>query len=100
MIEEAGGFKRRTDLEKPYGFYLDGTSTEPIVADSETELIKKVAAAYNTFQEQVKGQTVIIKNALKEDTSSTFSIVGNVIYGPTRSASVLSFFSNSYNAIL
>lgn len=66
MIEAVGGFKKRTDLEKPYGFYLDGTSTEPIVADSEAELIKKVAAAYNTFQEQVKGQTVIIKNALKE----------------------------------
>lgn len=66
MIEAADGFKRRTDLEKPYGFYLDGTSTDPIVADSETELIKKVTAAYNTFQEQVKGQTVVIKNALKE----------------------------------
>ena len=66
MIEAAGGFKKRTDLEKPYGFYLDGTSTDPIVADSEAELVKKVMAQYNTFQEQVKGQTIIIKNALKE----------------------------------
>ena len=40
MIEAADGFKKRTDLEKPYGFYLDGTSTEPIVADSEAELKK------------------------------------------------------------
>jgi hypothetical protein len=66
MIEAEDGFKRRTDLEKPYGFFLEGTSTDPILADSEAELIKKVMAHYNTFQEQIKGQTVIIKNALKE----------------------------------
>ena len=66
MIEAAGGFKRRTDLEKPYGFFIDGTDTEPILADSEGELIKKVMAHYNTFQERIKGQTFVIKNALKD----------------------------------
>lgn len=66
MIEADKGFERRTDLEKPYGYFPKGSSSEPIVADSETELIKKVMVYYNTFQEQVKGQTVIIKNALKE----------------------------------
>jgi hypothetical protein len=66
MIEEAGGFKRRTDLEKPYGFVPKGSTADPIIADTEVELIKKVMSYYNTFQEQVKGQTQIIKNALKE----------------------------------
>lgn len=66
LIEAADGFKRRTDLEKPYGFFPEGDSSDPILADSETDLIKKVMAHYNTFQERVKGQTVIIKNALKE----------------------------------
>ena len=66
MIEDADGFKRRTDLEKPYGFFPEGDSKNPILADSEVELIKKVMTHYNTFQEQVKGQTMIIKNALKE----------------------------------
>lgn len=66
MIAAADGFKKRTDLEKPYGFFPEGDSSEPILANSEAELIKKVMAHYNTFQERVKGQTVIIKNALKE----------------------------------
>lgn len=66
MIEEARGFKRRTDLEKPYGFVPKGSTADPIIADTEVELIKKVMSYYNTLQEQVKGQTQIIKNALKE----------------------------------
>ena len=66
MIEADNGFEKRTDLEKPYGYFPKGSSSEPIVADSEIELIKKVMVYYNTFQAQVKGQTVVIKNALKE----------------------------------
>ena len=66
MIEEAGGFKRRTDLEKPYGYVPKGSTASPILADSEVELIKKVMDHYNTFQEKVKGHTLLIKNALKD----------------------------------
>lgn len=66
MIEADNGFEKRSDLEKPYGYFPKGSGSEPIVADSETELIQKVMAYYNTFQAQVKGQTVVIKNALKE----------------------------------
>lgn len=66
MIEEVDGFKRRNDLEKPYGYAPEGDTTNMILADSETELIKKVMNHFNTFQQQVKGQTLIIKNALKE----------------------------------
>lgn len=65
MIEAAKGFEKRTDLDKPYGYTPDGTD-KTITADSEVELIKKVMAYYNTFQESVKGQTSLIKNALKE----------------------------------
>ena len=70
MLEAEGAFKKRTDLEKPYGYFPSGNDTNPIVADSETELIKKVLQHYNAFQEQVKGHTVIIKNALKEGISN------------------------------
>lgn len=70
MLEAKGAFKKRTDLEKPYGYFPSGNDTNPIVADSETELIKKVLQHYNAFQEQVKGHTVIIKNALKEGISN------------------------------
>ena len=70
MIEDVDGFKRRTDLEKPYGFTPEGSSSDPILADSEVELVKKVMSYYNTLQERVKGQTVIIKNALKEGISN------------------------------
>ena len=66
MIEEVDGFKKRTDLEKPFGYVPKGSTKDPILADSETELIQKVHNFYNTFQEQVKGQTTLIKNALKE----------------------------------
>ena len=66
MIEADHGFERRTDLEKPYGYFPKGSGSEPILADSEAELIKKVLVYYNTFQQQVKGQTVVIKTALKE----------------------------------
>ena len=66
MLKAEGAFNKRTDLEKPYGYFPSGNDTNPIVADSETELIKKVLQHYNSFQEQVKGHTVIIKNALKD----------------------------------
>lgn len=66
MIQEADGFKKRNDLEKPYGFKPEGNSTQYILADSETELVKNVIKYYNTFQEQIKGNTLLIKNALKE----------------------------------
>lgn len=66
MIEADGGFKKRTDLEKPYGYFINGTDSAPIVADSEVELITKVLSHYNAFQDQVKGQTMLIKNALRD----------------------------------
>jgi hypothetical protein len=66
LIEEAGGFKRRTDLEKPYGYVPVGSTAAPILADTEVELVKNVMAYYNTFQDKVKGTTLVIKNALKE----------------------------------
>mgnify|MGYP003467111161 FL=1 len=49
MIEDADGFKRRTDLEKPYGYTPEGSSSDPILADSEVELVKKVMSYYNTL---------------------------------------------------
>jgi hypothetical protein len=49
MIEEVDGFKRRNDLEKPYGYAPEGDTTNMILADSETELIKKVMNHFNTF---------------------------------------------------
>lgn len=66
MLEKEGAFKKRNDLEKPYGYFPDNNTTEPIIADTEVELIKKVLQHYNTFQEKIKGQTVIIKNAIKD----------------------------------
>ena len=51
MLEAEGAFKKRTDLEKPYGYFPSGNDTNPIVADSEVELIKKVLQHYNSFQE-------------------------------------------------
>lgn len=66
MIEADKGFEKRTDLEKPYGYFPKGSGSEPIVADSEAELVKKVMVYYNSFQEQVKGHTSVIKTALKE----------------------------------
>lgn len=69
MLEAADAFKKRTDLDKPYGYTPDGT-TQTITADSEVDLLKKVLAYYNTFQESVKGQTALIKAALKEGITS------------------------------
>lgn len=66
MIEDVDGFKKRNDLEKPFGYRPKGSNASYILADSETELIKKVKDYYSTFQQQVKGQTLLIKNALKE----------------------------------
>jgi hypothetical protein len=51
MIKDADGFKKRTDLPKPYGFYMNETSSEPILADTEEELIKKVYAQFNNFED-------------------------------------------------
>jgi hypothetical protein len=42
MLEKEGAFKKRNDLEKPYGYFPDNNTTEPIIADTEVELIKKV----------------------------------------------------------
>jgi hypothetical protein len=69
MLEAADAFKKRIDLDKPYGYTPDGT-TQTITADSEVDLLKKVLAYYNTFQESVKGQTALIKAALKEGITS------------------------------
>ena len=66
MIKEADGFKERNDLEKPFGYRPPGSKANYILANSEKELVKNVMAHYNTFQEQVKGQTLVIKNAIKE----------------------------------
>lgn len=65
LIEKQNGFKKRTDLEKPYAYFPNDYSTNPILANSESDLIKKVSAYYNTFQEQIKGHTATIKEALK-----------------------------------
>lgn len=65
LIQKADGFKKRTDLEKPYGYFPEGNETNPILANSETDLIQKVSAYYNNFQEQIKGYTTTIKDAIK-----------------------------------
>lgn len=65
MIEEVDGFKKRTDLEKPYGYVPKGSTATPILANSEVELIQNVMAYYNTLQDNVKGNTKIIKEAIK-----------------------------------
>ena len=65
LIEQQDGFKKRTDLEKPYAYFPNDYSNTPILANSEPELVKRVTAYYNTFQEQIKGHTITIKDALK-----------------------------------
>lgn len=66
MIEKEGGFERRNDLEKPYGFKPKGSYSKYILADTEQQLVQRVHTYYNNFQDQVVEMTQTIKNKLKQ----------------------------------